>query len=135
VNIDNRKAFKEHQARVREDQAKNGPKRPQREHQIIQLRQAAVKSNWLLNDPKWDTFLTWVQADVEELEKMEAHARAKLENPAITNHDELMKAKIVLLEAQAMKRALTIAITYPRKILDDKIALEDRKKDLTSDED
>ena len=98
------------------------------------MRQAAIKSRWLLNDTHWDTYLTWIQADVESLDKVIAAARERLEDPAIVNRDEIMKNKIVLLEAKAMKKALEIAISYPSQIVKDNRALNDRKKDLHSDE-
>jgi len=101
---------------------------------VTVLKQAAVKSKWLVDSPSWDTFLSYIQADIEDLDAMIASARHVMENPAIVNHDEIMKAKIVLLEAEAMKRALNIAITYPSQIIKDKKELDDRQKDLNLEE-
>lgn len=96
------------------------------------LRQAAIKSKWLVSDSKWDTYLTWIQADIESLEKMVDESRGVLEDPAVVGYEELMKAKTVLLESKAMISSLSIAISYPSQIIKGKKALEDRQKDLSS---
>lgn len=101
---------------------------------VVALRQAAVKSKWLLKDSKWDTYLTWIQADIDDLDAMMTSARLILEDPRVVNHDELMRAKNVLLEAKAMKQALNIAITYPSQMLKGKKDAKERQKDLNLDE-
>jgi len=113
-----------------QNQLEKNKKQPSEVYNSKLLKQAAIKSKWLLNDPKWDTYLTWIQADIEELKKIITASRDVLENPGIVNHDEIMKAKIVLLEAKAMLNAFSIAITYPSQIVEGKKDVEDRIKDL-----
>ena len=113
---------------------KNEDKQEVTNHNVIVLRQAAVKCNWLVKDSKWDTYLTWIQADVDELNAVIESARQKMEDPATVNHDDLMKAKSVLLEAKAMRQALNIAISYPTQIIKDGKDLKDREKDLNLEE-
>lgn len=106
---------------------------PSKSSQSI-IRQASVNARWLVNDSKWDTYLTWIQADKEELESMAASARVVLEDPAVMDHNSLLKAKTVLLESKAMIKALDIAISYPTQILVGKKDLEEREKDLHNSE-
>lgn len=99
-------------------------------HNKIVLKQAAVKARWLVNDAHWVTYMTWIQADIEELETMAAAARATLENPKVLDHQGLLLAKAVLLEAKARIDSLNIAISYPHQILAGKKDLDEREKDL-----
>jgi len=127
-----RAAFKNFE-KITKDRRNEG-KQEVTNHKIIALRQAAVKANWLVKDTNWDTYLTYIQADIEEFDVIIRSARQIMEDPATVNHDDLMKAKLVLLEAKAMKKALNIAITYPSQIVKEGKELKDREKNLNLEE-
>ena len=82
------------------------------------LRQASVKSDLLVNDPHWDTYLSYIQAQVEQLEKMVEDATAKLVDPKVIDHEEMIQAKMIIGEASAMIRAFTMAMGFPTAIME-----------------
>lgn len=82
------------------------------------LRQAEVKSRHLTQDRNWDTYLTYLQANIESLKVMVEGATAKLVDPKTLDHAEMMAAKMVIVEANAMIRAFTMSIQYPKAIMD-----------------
>lgn len=82
------------------------------------LRQSAVKSELLTQDPVWDLYLTRIQKDIDIAEDQLATLRAKLEDPEEFSTETLVKLKSTVLQKKATIEALSAAIQYPKVIME-----------------
>lgn len=89
------------------------------------LRQSAVQSEKLTQYEEWNKYLSYIQNSIDGLNTSIELARTKLEDPRVLDNKDLMAAKIVIIESQAMIKAFTIAINYPTEILKLHKSLED----------
>lgn len=112
----NRKLIDESAARIAERRPKAAASESKLPMEL--LRQAEVKSRHLTQDRNWDTYLSYLQCHVGALEGMREAATVKLVDPKILDHKEMMDAKMVIVEANAMIRAFTMSIQYPKAIMD-----------------
>lgn len=94
------------------------PAKPSVDNVSELLRQAAVKSELLTGDDCWDTYMTRLQKEVEKCEQLLRQARAKLEQGDIWDAVELHRIKSVVIESKAMIAAFSIAMHYPKAIID-----------------
>ena len=76
-------------------------------------RQAAVSSENLTDAPHWDLFLSFIQAGVEDAEKIRGQYAETLLGSNVVNHEEMLLAKIGLAECDATIRAFKVVIKLP----------------------
>ncbi len=78
--------------------------------------QAEVAAEHLTGTKEWDVFLQYIQASIEAMGKKRDGFMSKLQDPRLTNGDELMAAKIGYHETDAMIRAWNAVIELPADI-------------------
>lgn len=82
------------------------------------LAGAAPVMSALTGDASWDRYLTYLQGFVERTTAALVSTRAKLDDPNLWGHLELVKLKSDILVAEGMVQALTLAINLPKAILE-----------------
>ncbi len=80
------------------------------------LQQAHVSIENVTGHADWDRYLSYLQAFIERTKVQREQFAAVLADPSITEHSDMMTAKIALLECDAQIKAWVAAITLPAQI-------------------
>ncbi len=105
-----------------EFKARTGDKKAEREAahrpQLQMLARAEVNSRMLTGEPLWDTFLSYLQAAVEQTEGQNAAFAATIADPRIVDGDMIMEAKTGLAECQGRIKAWNAVISLPKDLIE-----------------
>lgn len=82
------------------------------------LAQASVSAEHLTGYHEWNTYLSYVQAVIEKARIYLGECDARLTNPDIVNHDQLIQIKIQRESIASMIRAWEAAISLPKEIIE-----------------
>lgn len=91
--------------------------KPDRRRYLQQLRQAAVGSADLTNDPSWDMFLSYLQAALEDMEKIKGAHIGALMSPDLVGLDDIMRTKIAVASISDQIALLKAVISLPKDII------------------
>lgn len=80
------------------------------------IQQSAVRSDQMTGDPAWDTYLSYVQAQIDGLKKSRDDFRVRLASPQMVNQDQISLVRISLIRADDRIAALEWAIQLPSLI-------------------
>ena len=94
--------------------------------QLEMLRQAAVPAEALTGDQNWDIHLRYVQAAIEDTEGQREAFQAILNDPRTVNSDELMAAKIAMVECGGRIEAFKACLSLPSDLM----AMGEQAKEL-----
>jgi hypothetical protein len=78
---------------------------------------AAVVADKLKRTEEWERYCTYLQGMANKMVGARDTARAKMNDPTVLAHADLLKLKFDAAEADAMVRAWTMAIELPAAIL------------------
>ncbi len=105
-----------------EFKARTGDKQAEREAahrpQLQMLARAGVNSRALTGDPLWDTFLSYLQAAVEQTEAQRDTFTATISDPKVVNGDQIMMAKTGLAECTGRLEAWNAVISLPKDLIE-----------------
>ena len=105
-----------------EFKARTGDKKAEREAahrpQLQMLARAEVNSRALTGDPLWDTFLSYLQAAVEQTEAQRDTFTATISDPKVVNGDQIMMAKTGLAECTGRLEAWNAVISLPKDLIE-----------------
>lgn len=89
------------------------------------LHQAAVKAQYLTGSEYWDTYLSYLQADIETVELRANELIERLAFPTTINYEEVIGIKLKICRLQSYADALKMAMALPIKIINDGMAGKD----------
>lgn len=82
------------------------------------LRQAAIRTELLTGNSEWDSFLGYIQAAMEGTEAQVQSWIELMSDPLIVDHDQIMRAKIVLAECKGRIDAWQAVIELPKDLIE-----------------
>ena len=85
--------------------------------QLEMLRQAAVSASSLTGDRHWDVYLQYLAAAIEDTEEQEKGFMTAMADPAIVDHEAIMKAKLSMAECAGRIKAWRAALSLPKDIM------------------
>ena len=80
------------------------------------LSQAQIKAEHVTGDPNWDTFLSYIQAAVDNHEAEIEELKSVLESPHMVAPDDIMRLKIAIISCRSRLSAWDAVIALPRDI-------------------
>lgn len=115
--------YKDYAGRKKEE------KRQRRAASLELLTRAEVPAKALVGDPKWDIFLSQVQVAIEQSEAQAAGLEAKLADPDVVNHDQIMAVKTSLARVKGRIEAWKAAVELPAQI----VSAAEAERDLVAE--
>ncbi len=106
-------------ARTIDEFKKNAPPQEKVDEQMRHLhalRQAEVSADRLTGHPDWDVFLSFLQHAVNETANQRDMALAKLNDPTVVDHGEMLRLKIIISECASRITTLLAVIQLPKEI-------------------
>lgn len=94
--------------------------------QLEMLRRAAVSAEALTGDEHWDRNLSYIQAAIEDTESQRDGFQAIVNDPRTVNGDEMMAAKMAMVECAARIEAFKACLSLPSDLM----AMGDQAKEL-----
>lgn len=86
--------------------------------QIEMLAQAAIKTQHMTGDARWDWFLSFLQAAIETTAAQHVALAAVLSDPKTVAHEQIMVAKIALAECKGRIDAFNAALSLPKDLIE-----------------
>ncbi len=88
-----------------------------RDHLVV-LSQAAVSAANMTGSTEWDIFLQFLQSQVERVKESRAALEVVMKDPRVTSDEDMRRAKIEYIEADAIVRTLEAVISLPSDIME-----------------
>ena len=117
----------------REDFEKVAKKGIERHKPLLhQLIAAAPSMETLTQSDEWNRYLTYLQTQILQAQKLQQTCITVLSDPNVTNHEDILKAKIAHASALSAEKAFTDAINIPKQIVDSGKSAEELLKQVDS---
>ena len=100
-----------------EQQAKVAANGAQRDHLVL-LSQAAVNASNMTGSTEWDVFLQFLQSHADRVKASRVALDEVLKDPRVTSDEDMRRAKIQYIEADAIVRTLEAVISLPSDIIE-----------------
>lgn len=99
----------------------------QHDHLVL-LSQASVNAANMTGSTEWDIFLQFLQSQVDHVKESRAALEVVMKDPRVTSDEDMRRAKIQYIEADAIVRTLEAVISLPSDIIES----GDKARDLLS---
>jgi hypothetical protein len=87
----------------------------------------SVRNEAMIGTEEWDTFLSYIEASIQEVRDVKRQAAHKFEKSPIVNAEQLLMLKMVMTEASAVEAALEHVVMLPYKIIHEHAGSTGRK--------
>lgn len=104
-----------------------------RDHLVL-LSQAAVNATNMTGSTEWDIFLQFLQSQAERVKEGRAALETIMKDPRVTSDEDMRRAKIEYIEADAIVRTLEAVISLPSDIIESGAKARDLLSRMEGDE-
>lgn len=92
----------------------------------LSLMHEAVPMTALTQSPEWDRYLQLISGEIEKARRNEELLTAKITNPGVVNHDQIMLLKLSLQAWRSRRESFEHALALPKQIIDGAKRAEER---------